>query len=393
MRGTAPATKRSLIALLVLGSLSGCAGLPVPGLGPEGKPPEAKSPSPPAAEAVDAFAALAGAYESRAREEEAAGNGRQALEAWRITAALRPGDADAEREVSRLAGFLTSSADAHYHRGLSLLDNEFFQGARKEFLLALADDPGHAGALDALKNRMERDTFIYRVEEGDTFESIAVKTYQDPELAFLVARNNDLDPESGPLPGRDLVLPFLNGKAAEDTPPAGPSMSSRPAVPAKPVEAPARPVEALEKGQAEIRLARAEGYLEAGSFQDALAAAGGIPAGAPEAEAAREVINAAYYGTGLGQEKEGDYAAALLSYGSVNPGYRDVKKKISSARKMVDELAEKHYKAGVQYFVDQKLEQAVTEWEETLRLNPNHPNAGKDLVKARKLIEELQKIR
>jgi tetratricopeptide (TPR) repeat protein len=151
-------------------------------------------------------------------------------------------------------------------------------------------------------------------------------------------------------------------------------------------------VETLEKGQAEIRLAKAEGYLEAGSFQDALAAAGGIPTGAPEAEAAREVINAAYYGTGMAQEKKGDYTAALASYGNVNPGYRDVKKKITSTRKMVDDLAEKHYKAGVQYFVDQKLEQAVTEWEETLQLNPNHPNAGKDLVKARKLIEELQKI-
>jgi len=336
-------------------------------------------------EAVDPFAALAGAYEGRAREEEAAGNGRQALEAWRITAALRPGDTAADREVSRLAESLTSSADAHYHRGLSLLENEFFPGARKEFLLALNDEPGHAGALDTLKNRMERDTFIYRAEEGDTFESIALKIYQDPELAFLVARSNDLDPESGPLPGRDLILPVLGEEAEEGTPPAAPPMSSGSAVPEKPAKAPV-------KGQAEIRLAKAEGYLEAGSFQDALAAAGGIPTAAPEAEAAREVINAAYYGTGMAQEKKGDYAAALASYGSVNPGYRDVKKKITSTRKMVDDLAEEHYKTGVQYYVDQKLEQAVTEWEETLQLNPNHPNAGKDLVKARKLIEELQKI-
>lgn len=383
MKGTAPSTIRRLIALFVLGSLSGCAGLPVPAPGPEGKPPEAKSSPPPAAETVDPFATLADEYESRARAEEAAGKRRQALEAWRITASLRPGDTAADREVSRLAGSLASSADEHYHQGLSLLEKELFHAARKELLLALADEPGHAGALDTLKHRMEKDTFLYRVKEGDTFESIAAKTYKDPGLAFLVARSNDLNPDSGPLPGRDLLLPILDEEAAEGTPPAPPAppaMSSGPSV------------QAPVKGQAEMRLAKAVGYLEAGSFQDALTTAGGIPAGAPEAEAAREVINAAYYGNGLNHEEKGDYAAALASYGQVNPGYRDVKKKVSSTRKMMEKLAEDHYKAGVQFFVDQKLEQAVTEWEKTLRLNPDHPNASKDLVKARKLIEELQKI-
>jgi hypothetical protein len=91
-------------------------------------------------------------------------------------------------------------------------------------------------------------------------------------------------------------------------------------------------------------------------------------------------------------EKKGDFADALVSYRSVNPGYRDVDEKIASAGKVVARLAEEHYKAGVQHFVDQKLEQAVTEWEKTLQLNPDHPNAGKDLAKTRKLIEELQKI-
>jgi len=383
MRRAAPATGR-LIALFVLGSLAGCAGLPFPAPEAGEKPPAAKTSPPPSAEPVDPFATLTEEYESRARAEEAAGKRRQALEAWRITAALRPDDVAAAREVSRLAGSLTASADAHYHRGLALLENEFFPAARKEFLLALTDDPGHAGALDTLKNRMERDIFVYRVEEGDTFESIAVKAYRDPGLAFLVARSNDLDPDSGPLPGKDLTLPLL-GEEAVSAPPAAPAMPSVPAAPKKPAQAP-------DKGQAGLRLAKAEGYLEAGSYQDALAAAAGIPADAPEAKAASEVINAAHYGTGMRQEKKGDYVAALVAYGRVNPGYRDVKKKLSTARKMVVNLAEEHYKAGVQYFVDQKLEQAVTEWEETLRLYPDHPNARKDLVKARKLIEDLQKI-
>jgi cytochrome c-type biogenesis protein CcmH/NrfG len=55
--------------------------------------------------------------------------------------------------------------------------------------------------------------------------------------------------------------------------------------------------------------------------------------------------------------------------------------------------AEEHYIAGVRYFVDQNLEQAIVQWEETLALNPDHSKASRDLKKARRLMEELERIR
>ncbi len=52
--------------------------------------------------------------------------------------------------------------------------------------------------------------------------------------------------------------------------------------------------------------------------------------------------------------------------------------------------AEAHYRKGLQYYLAENLQGAVREWEETLRLDPEHPRARKDIEKARRLLETLQ---
>ena len=55
------------------------------------------------------------------------------------------------------------------------------------------------------------------------------------------------------------------------------------------------------------------------------------------------------------------------------------------------EQAEIHYAKGVKHFLSEELEKAMVEWEETLRLNPEHPMAKRDLEKARRLLKNLKK--
>ncbi len=71
-------------------------------------------------------------------------------------------------------------------------------------------------------------------------------------------------------------------------------------------------------------------------------------------------------------------------------------KPISPPRKadvLSQDQAEIHYGKGIKHFLNQELERAVDEWEETLRLNPDHLNARRDLQKARRMLETLKKIR
>lgn len=48
--------------------------------------------------------------------------------------------------------------------------------------------------------------------------------------------------------------------------------------------------------------------------------------------------------------------------------------------------AEEHYRKGVSYFIAEDLPRAIKEWEETLSLDPEHPNARRNIEKARKLL-------
>ena len=57
----------------------------------------------------------------------------------------------------------------------------------------------------------------------------------------------------------------------------------------------------------------------------------------------------------------------------------------------LQDQAEVHYAKGIRHFLAEELELAIGEWEETLQLNPDHPNAKKDLQKARRLLENLKK--
>lgn len=58
----------------------------------------------------------------------------------------------------------------------------------------------------------------------------------------------------------------------------------------------------------------------------------------------------------------------------------------------LQEQADIHYAKGVKYFLSEQLGKAIEEWEETLRINPNHPNAKRDLQRARNLLKNLKKL-
>lgn len=54
--------------------------------------------------------------------------------------------------------------------------------------------------------------------------------------------------------------------------------------------------------------------------------------------------------------------------------------------------AEAHYVKGIRHFLAEELNDAIQEWEETLRLNPEHPGAKRDLEKARRLLKNIKRL-
>ncbi|MCK5420446.1 MAG: hypothetical protein KAI93_18105, partial [Desulfobacterales bacterium] len=54
---------------------------------------------------------------------------------------------------------------------------------------------------------------------------------------------------------------------------------------------------------------------------------------------------------------------------------------------------EVHYDMGLVYFGDQKLADAIREWESVSAIDPNYKDVNKNITKARTLLERLESIK
>ncbi len=202
-----PAARCRRAASLFLGIflLASCAGVkPFP---PPPRPPE---PVPEEAPPADPFRGFSETIRQRARASESGGDPRKALFLWKVVHAVSPGDAESEEKVRTLSAALASGAEAHFRKGVELRKAGEIAAARREFLLALADDPGRADARDYLKNRLaDPDVVAVETRNGDTLRRIAKERYNDPDKDALIAYFNDLDRTAPLRPGTILRLPVL----------------------------------------------------------------------------------------------------------------------------------------------------------------------------------------
>ena len=89
----------------------------------------------------------------------------------------------------------------------------------------------------------------------------------------------------------------------------------------------------------------------------------------------------------------------ITSIGAAKKSYSDERvykpnslPKLQKPEVQSKEQAEAHYEKGIRHFLAEELDQAVMEWEETLRLNPEHSKAKRDLEKARRLLKNLKRL-
>ncbi|MCP4347029.1 MAG: hypothetical protein GY795_16060 [Desulfobacterales bacterium] len=126
-------------------------------------------------------------------------------------------------------------------------------------------------------------------------------------------------------------------------------------------------------------------YLELEEYDKAHAIAGEILEYDNSNKEARELANASLYRKGMQLSQQDKYYQALeiLNEITEHPG---VPETIAEVKQTMKNKTETHFRQGVKYFADDKLEEAVEEWEKTLEFDPEYPNAEKEIENARTLI-------
>lgn len=318
-------------------------------------------------------------YRDQAIAYEKNGEILKALQMWEALSSVNPGSSDLREKITALNTQVNELADAHFRKGLTYYQANSINSARKEFLLALAYNPGHGEALDYIKNKLGRDDYVlYEVKAGDTLYGIAKRTYNDHTRDVIISKYNDLDKDGKFIAGTILKLPVIEPLLTKQSADADDIVQY---ADDSQVKIPANSDELLIK---------ASNFFKGKSYQESASAAEKVLEYDQKNKAARELMNASYYHMGKAMSSRKNYAEAIKLFNRVDPKYKGLKAAKTAAEKG---QAEVHYLAGVKHFVNEELNRAIKEWEITLTLNPNHAKAKKDIDNARGLLQKLQQIR
>lgn len=150
---------------------------------------------------------------------------------------------------------------------------------------------------------------------------------------------------------------------------------------------------ALSPEEAEGQLAEAGELLAAGVFEAAAATAERLVDIATVGSRARRLAGDAWFAAGEAALRHDRLPDALAAFRKAEPVRPDAAARAASAERLARERAEEQYNEGVRHFVEQNLDAAIRSWERALALNPAHPNAARDIAKARELQQKLREIR
>ena len=329
-------------------------------LGCAAPPPPAKEP----ALAGDPLQTLSEKYRREADRFEKEGDLHRSVLDWQIVRRLAPHDPKARRKIEALGARIRSEADAHFQKGLNDYRKNAMAAARKEFLTVLMYDPDHRQALEFLKDRLvEADCISYETKDGDTARKIAENIYHDPQKDFLVTYFNPVNTGERLKAGTRLKLPVIDE-----------------AVTAQPAHF-------------DDKLKKADDLFKAKKYEEVIAFAENILQYDPTSRKASDLVNASYYALGAARLRNKQYEAALSALEHVDHTYKNAGELTASAQDHLKGEAEIHYRKAVKYFLAENLEEAIRELKKTLDLDPNHPQARKDLEKTERLLKNLNKLR
>lgn len=249
----------------------------------------------------------------------------------------------ASQKKTELGNKIQEQARRHLAAGKELLQRRDKQGAQREFLAALRLDPLNREALEQL----------YQSEQ---------------QLGEQTA----------------FARPLRKGGIESRTQPGQSEDAKSP---------PAEETEEEEESGEEVSFAEAVEHFRRGDYLAAIDAFSRVLAQQPGLREAVEYQKLAYYNQGVAYIGKGNYAEALKMFERlrrIQPDFKRLSHYMQTAR---EKLADQHYLAGIRHFKEQKLKEAIEEWDEALALNPKLESARRSQERARRLLKSLQEIK
>ena len=391
---------------VALGLLAGgCATAAPDGAGTAATPSSRPGSAPPAAAAAPRPPTpreeLAAKHRAEAARLEREGELRRALDHWKIALMIDKDDAAAREGQTKLEGRIEGAVTQRIQEGRAALQRSSHVEARRRFLAVLALDPFNRTAFDALQNDVrEVESITHTVRAGETLATLAQRYYGDRSRGEVIWETNQLPPNPRLVAGSTLKIPEIPGlpflrtePRREPLPPIAapaPAPGATPGPPS-PGSPPSRPEPAREEPpEVNPLLADAREALERKEYPAALAGLDRLLASTPSDREGQDLRKVALYQYGKAQFDQKQYEESyrtLTQLTKLQPGYEDSPRLLQQAK---TRTVDKHYSEGIKLYRDEKLKEAIREWQVVLEFDPTHANAKKNIEQAERLLKGLE---
>ena len=341
-------------------------------------------------------------YVQKGREYERAGDLPEALQAYKIAAALDPLDQQLIKSRKGVETALQKKAEEHYKLGLKLKKEGKYGEARKQFLTALRFRPAHPKAKETLLSRKRiriNRYIVHTVKEGESLSMLAGLYYGKTRKFSTIAKYNNLTDAAKILAGQKIKIPVIEGMMILIDDKSTETEREKTSIIESwdwEWESDARDQEGHALGPADqiayyldhgMELFRGQKYHEAVvEFQKVLYEN-------PWDEAALDYCHKSHLQIGLALFEAGEYLGARQNLETALKYNRDCPQCRQYIGESEERYKELHYKRGMQYYGKEQLVKAIDEWESVRIIDPKYKRVDYLIHKANTVLKNLEKLK
>ncbi|MBI3815700.1 MAG: tetratricopeptide repeat protein [Nitrospinae bacterium] len=104
-------------------------------------------------------------------------------------------------------------------------------------------------------------------------------------------------------------------------------------------------------------------------------------------------LNFSYYKQGIALFEKGEYKESLRMFSNLQPNFEKAGEYLKKVRAELKKMGEDYYKNGLKLFREQKLNQAIEQWNMALEIEPEHKKAREYIEKAKNLLKSLEQLK
>jgi tetratricopeptide (TPR) repeat protein len=244
---------------------------------------------------------------------------------------------------------------------------------------------------------------IHTVKADESLSGLAKIYYGDYKKYDLIAKFNDLEDTYSLRVGQEIKIPevegvpFLATEKDEDIKevkipeiiPAAEEMPRKEAA----VEPEIDKDEIFEDEQAAAYRDLGIELFNKKNYGDAIIELQKALNADPADKVANDYLSLAYFEQGVVSFNKNDYPQAIKAFETSRQYNSDCERCEPYIKKSEESFKDLHYRKGVSFFGEEKLAEAIDEWELVYKMDPDYKDVDKNIKKARNLMKRLEEIK